>query len=67
MMNKNQIAKLGGQLQKSSLHHAAQKLGSRGGAIGGPARARALSPARRKEIARIAGSARKRKRDNSTT
>jgi hypothetical protein len=39
-----------------------QRWGKIGGQIGGKARAKALSPERRSEIARIAGSAPKRKR-----
>ena len=38
----------------SEVHVAAQELGRRGGLRGGPARARALSPTRRSEIARAA-------------
>ena len=37
-------------------------LGSRGGRKGGPARAKALTPARRAEIARMGGKARQKKR-----
>ncbi len=39
-------------VKSSSLNKAAQILGSRGGKVGGPARAKALPEARRSEIAR---------------
>jgi hypothetical protein len=43
-----------------SLHHSAVELGHRGGMVGGRARAAALGPARRSEIAREGGKARSR-------
>jgi len=42
-----------------NIHRAAQVLGERGGKKGGPARARALTPSRRKQIARKGGNARR--------
>lgn len=44
-----------------SIHEAAKTLGSRGGKKGGPARARALTKNRRKEIARKGALAKQRK------
>ncbi len=46
----------------TSLTQAAKALGARGGKIGGPARARVLTPAQRSEIARKGGKARQAKR-----
>lgn len=43
---------------KDQVHAAAQEFGSLGGAVGGPARAEALSDERRSEIARKAANIR---------
>lgn len=47
--------------KKQKKDKCAQSLGSKGGKKGGPARAKALSPAQRKAIAKKGGAASKRK------
>ena len=50
-----------------SLHSAAQKLGSRGGVVGGPARDRKLSAAEKHRIALMGGRARARLHPRAAT
>jgi hypothetical protein len=52
------VAQATGQTEKEAISKAAAALGMRGGLKGGPARAAALSPQRRRRIAKLAAAAR---------
>lgn len=71
-MNLSTGEKIRLNLQKSAasgatLHASAVTLGSRGGKVGGPARARKLSKKRRQQIARMGALARNAKKPGITT